>query len=83
MAEYLYWEGNQIVRANGLIEIRRKFIQRNGKNKVANFFKKGKGVVGHIYYATGSWIYKDYIKSRVYVLREDGRIQYELQSVFY
>lgn len=82
MVEYHFWDGNQKVRANGLIEIRKKFIQRYGKNKVANIFK-GANVVGHIYYATGSWIYRDYVKLTAYIIKENGRVEYQLQHRFY
>lgn len=84
MAEYYFWEDNKIVRADGLIEIRKKFIHKWGKNKICDIFKKGHtGVAGHIYYATGTWIYKDYIRHKAYALKEDGRTEYELQHMFY
>lgn len=82
MTEYHFWDGNQKIRANGLIEIRKKFIQRYGKNKVANIFK-GANVVGHIYYATGNWVYKDYVKHTAYIIKDNGRVEYQLQHGFY
>lgn len=82
MTEYYFWEDNKIARANGVVEIRKKFIQKWGKNKVANIFKKGYGTaVGHIYYGLGGWVYRDYIKHKAYAIREDGRIEYELPYI--
>lgn len=84
MVEYYYWEDNNVIRAKGLVEIRKKFIQRAGRNKHTNIFKKGHGMmaVGYIYYANG-WVYKDYDKHKAYVIGEDGRAKYEIQDVFY
>ena len=80
MVGYYFWEDNKVVRAKSIVEIRKRFIQKWGKNKVANIYKnRYSGVAGHLYYATGSWIYKDYSKHKAYVIRENGKAEYELQ----
>lgn len=74
VTEYYYWEGNYTVKKNSLPEIRKAFIKRNGKRYATNIFKRGYGVAGRIYYATGSWVYDDYTKGIKYIINENGYV---------
>ena len=80
--EYYYWEGNMVVRKKSLIEIRKNFIQRHSRTEATNIFARGESYpVGRIWWAGGSWNYKNYGTRREYELDERGKTKSSSKSL--
>lgn len=73
--EYKYYDGNIPVRRKSLIEIRKHFIQHHTRAQATYIYDDTiYGRIGRIYWAGGSWNYKNYINDNLYEINEKGRI---------
>ena len=83
--EYKYYNGNIPVRRKSLIEIRKHFIQHHTRTEAVNIFRLTKNyamIVGRIYWAGGTWNYKEYDGGYIYELDDNGKVIRNTRSRF-